>query len=376
MEPLFPRIRENWYNERHATATHYNFSNKLCLSVTNVETLSIRSQKIEPPKKDCSYDTLWEFYRENFGYGMAVIDDKLLIPLEAITLVYNRPKFLNKFSDTIVKTIQENPQITNVFIEEYFGPVSRASIEKAIQDSQQITRTFLINESRSNSKKFELIAPNAEVASTEYPISSNTIIRALLVAGLAGTHLLRKTKLGWVFAIGTAALGIANIFSSKTYYSRKGNVGTGMLGKPSTSFEVVSSFSSHTYSYKGNVGTGMLGKPSTSFETDGRSGETSFSTKIPLPLPASINALFHKYGSKISLATTFVTVSLTQLMAVHYAIKPLAGRHVPVLSGFLRGVTHHVGKYPIAVPIATLLAISALFTYLSAPKKRPNYETI
>ena len=153
------------------------------------------------------------------------------------------------------------------------------------------------------------------------------MFRALFLAGLVEAYLLRRNKLGWVALIPTIISGTMVLVSN------------------------------------------LRGAPGSYLSANRRIYRTKFPIQLP-PLTNMLKVIQNKFGSKISLAATFGTISLAQLVAVHYIAKPLANRNVPVLSGAVRGVIHQVGRCPVALPIATLLAISALFTYVSARKPK------
>ena len=159
-------------------------------------------------------------------------------------------------------------------------------------------------------------------------ISVGSIVRALMVVGLAGAYYFRQTKVGMGFAIGTAAVGGSRLL---------------ML---------------------------LMVR-----------GLQPLKPKVPTKVAKLFNSIKRgNWGHFFSGATTFGTVSLAQLVAVHYAVKPLAGRNVPLLSGFARGAMQQAARCPTAVRIGALLAISTLFTFMSVRssilRRRESYERI
>ncbi len=175
-------------------------------------------------------------------------------------------------------------------------------------------------------------------------IPKKSVFRSFLVAGLAGAYLFRKSKLGVGLAIGTTALGVGKLLHSGYQKLR-----------------TIRFVESHE-----NYGRRM--------------GKSTICRPISVSVPEQIAQVFknRKLNWLFAGAIRFGMVALTPLVAVHYVVKPLASRSIPVLAGFARGTLHQLEKVPLTAQIGTLLAISALFAYYRARKsyQRSLYEKI
>ncbi len=281
-------------------------------------------------------DDLWKYLKNKRLNGLVIYNNERLFLSDDVIDLGDNIATAEKFSDAIKEIAGKKNKESN-HLKYHLQGVNTffyiESLDDAIERGVCLTYRVLTGDVDP------MIVPKnrytyipKQKAEKLFKVSIQSLFKGMLLICLAHAYFLRRTRVGAVGLFGVAGFGGLLMLSRL----RKG---------PRQLVGYCKSLREDTFDFQSSaIGRGL-------------------------------KVIDKKFGSKMSLATTFGAVSLTQLVVAHYAVKPLARRTIPILSGSTCYVLQHLDKWPVAVKIGALIALSTLFTYVHR-HKRSKYELV